>query len=182
VSSLADRILIHLQILNPADRPSVESIKQDPFFEQINFGSLWTDHASDIKTGMQPPIRTNQPTIDFTDAFGTPVSSPGWERDEMGSDEGGLGFADGDAAAQSGSTAEPKLPFPNHLSGATDRLREPQRRWIEESGQTFSSTETVEEAMNKAKLRVAADGNEKEPGLSRKLTHQWEQEERRKLW
>jgi hypothetical protein len=170
-----------LQTLNPADRPSVDSIKQDPFFEQINFGSLWTDHASDIKTGMQAPVKANEPTIDFADAFGTPVSSPGWERDEMSSGEDGMeATADGDAApSQSGVIAEPKLPFPNHIVEGTDRLREPQRRWIEESGQTFSSTETVEEAANKAKLPAASD---KGQGLTRKLTHQWEQEERRKLW
>ena len=132
---------------------------------------------------MQAPLKPNEPTIDFADAFGTPVSSPGWERDEMSSGEDGMGVAaNGDIApGQSGSVGQPKLPFPNRLEEGTDRLREPQRRWIEESGQTFSSTETVEEAANKAKL-VAAAGNDKGSGLTRKLTHQWEQEERKKLW
>ena len=134
---------------------------------------------------MQAPIKVNEPTIDFGDAFGTPLSSPGWDRDEMSSVEDGNGTAvDGNVApSQSGFIAEPKLPFPNPLVEGTDRLREPQRRWIEESGQTFSSSETVEESANKAKLRAAASApSDKGQGLTRKLTHQWGQEERKKLW
>ena len=175
------------QKLDPADRPTVDSIRDDPFFSSINFSNIWTDHIPDIKTGIAPPVKMVQQTLDFTDAFDTTESDE--ERNEIDlADEADQGLTTSSrpgferAASRLSPTAELKLPFPDHLVSGPEHLREPQRKWIEAGGNTFSSTETFEEAAW-AKSRSTVSGpTEKEGGLTRKLTHQWEQEERRKLW
>jgi hypothetical protein len=176
-----------LQKLDPVDRPTVDSIRDDPFFASINFSNIWTDHIPDIKTGIAPPVKMVQQTLDFTNAFDAPESDT--ERDEIDlADEVDQvlispkpGFER--APSTTSPTTEPKIPFPDHLVSGAAYLREPQRKWIEAGGNTFSSTETLEEAAARAKLRPTGGGPaEREGGLARKLTHQWEQEERRKLW
>ena len=141
----------------------------------------------EIHTGLLPPVKMAQQKIDFTDAFDAPESDP--ERDEIDLgddiDQEALNPRPDDAVAISTASldTEPKLPFPNHLGPESEHLRGPQQKWIEAGGNTFSSTETVEEAAARAKLRSADAGTvDKETVLTRKLTHQWEQEERRKLW
>lgn len=135
----------------------------------------------DISTGILPPVKLVQPTLDFGDAFDRDESDEDRDAIDLGdeADQDSIGH---DRAVTSPAT-EPKLAFSDQLGSDTERLREPQRKWIEAGGNTFSSTETLEEAAARAKLRSTAGAvGDKEGVLTRKLTHQWEQEERRQLW
>jgi hypothetical protein len=142
----------------------------------------------EIKTGIAAPVKTAQQTVSFTEAFGTAAS-------DGESDDGIYSASSNDEdhlrkdrlpvqESQAAQSTTPMLAFPRQMDTEVPQLREPQRQWIEKGSNTFSSTETVEEAAAKAKARLVDTGKGESGGtpLARKITHQWEQEERRKLW
>lgn len=192
---LVERILK----LDPADRPSLDSIRRDPFFASIDFNSMWTDQMADVKTGIRPPVeRSDSQEISFTEAFGTAHSDDEEASDgihtasEQEAEDDFLRKATKAELVAAGTnkvtSPTPQVGFPTtrERKVSDEHLRSPHRNWIKASADHFSSTDTLESAADKAKTLSAASGGgvyeRTESPLARKRTHQWEHDDRKRLW
>lgn len=172
-SRVAELIHISAQKLDPEDRPTIDSIKGDPFFAEFNFNSMWTDVMPIATTGIKAPAKAVDHTASIDKAFDA-IMDPGSSDDGIrsASDVEGEIASSPAMVSPTKERRSPMFQFPRE----DDLLREPQRKWIEAGANSFSSSDSVEKtAIKKA---IKADSGD----LTRKITHQWEQEERRKQW
>lgn len=143
------------------------------------------------QTGIKPPSQPVMASFSFEKAFEDEVADGSASDGIHSSDDQFVAQAEAagnapDTATVAGtySGSAGAFQFPRMASGTDDELlREPQRQWIQAAGNSFSSTETLDEAPKDGVPGGGGGGGKGEAApLGRKITHQWEQEERKRQW
>ncbi|KAL1405182.1 serine/threonine protein kinase [Vanrija albida] len=135
------RSLIELLLnLSPTGRPTPQLIKAHPFFEDVDWNTIWTIPAPPIHTGLSPPVQTlAQVTIDSDvwAAFESDASDGEFDDEERPYDKEPR--FDRLAAANAVEAVDHPglhLPSRNQTPGPSEDLNPPRRAWLDEEAAT----------------------------------------------